>query len=155
MSNKISDAGMVLLTKLDQAQQDAERNGNPALAWLDFTNENPYIRGAFLRAKLIIAGEGDRENCYAITQKGQDALKLGHSPNTGTHTADSAPKSKLNSNTELAKHIREQIRSMPQAAIHQPNPCEGCVYRQALDILAQKVPAARELVEALRKIDAL
>lgn len=38
---------------------------------------------------------------------------------------------------------------------HQPDGCKDCVYKQALEILARRLPGVNDLVEALKVIDTL
>ena len=160
MTGKISDEGIVLLTALDEARQTAETIRDDTAAWLNLDEFNGYIRGALKRSGLIFEKEVDGVKLYGITEKGQEALRLGHSPASN----GKPPKAQ----TTRREQIAAQIKPMPQGnglksvvpEVQSTAPCNGrgceeCVYRKALDILAAKVPAARELVDALRKIEAL
>lgn len=134
----LSDEAMLMLTKLDQARIEAEAHNNESLGWVDLSRHPKQNRASLIRYGLM-KKDSSIPNVYRITPKGQEALMVGFRP-------------KDESRLDIVKpEIRDAIGANPTRC---PDSCAECIYWQAVDILAKKVPGVLELMDALRTIDA-
>lgn len=157
-----SDEAILLLTKLDQATQEANDSNDGSKAWVKLDTYSKFMRSALVRHGNIEEGSTTNDSIvYRITSKGHDALMK-----EVTAPAKQKKNGKVSALFENGNGLKPSSSpAAPAPAVTAPintqnaAPCKTdgcdmqCVYRQAVEILTAKLPGVRELVDALKTID--
>ncbi len=135
----LSDEMMLMLTNLDEAWQ--ERQNNDGNAWVNLESHPKQLRAALVRYGLAEKHDA-KSGTFRITPAGQTALMTGYAAG----------------NTAEEKAVATMSLSKPPISVLFEDGCKAdgctiCVYKQAIDVLAAKVPGVRELVDALQTIE--
>lgn len=154
----LSDEAILLLTKLDQARADADAS-DEATEWVNLENYTGELIGAMKRNKYIEERVDSLPVMYRITDKGHDALmkELAAPQGKQKKRAKVAPlyENGNGNGNGLKPVVNEPVRPFAElmAEACRDDGCATCVYRQAVEILAARVPGTNELVDALKLLN--
>lgn len=133
----LSQMATETLIQLESARLEAEESGNPGAAWRELPGDS-HSYGQLVRYEYV----EKRGNLYRITDDGRSLL-------AGTGVRESQ--------TNIIP-VMAGSEIPPPSAIVAPEAsctgkCENCIYRQALEIIAARMPEAAELTLVLNKLN--
>ena len=149
----LSDEAILMLTKLDQARMDAEEQLSESLGWVDLSSHKKQLRAILIRLELM-RKDSQIPNFYHITDKGQAELLRPMSAPVAMPKGNK--RGKVSPLYENGNGLKPVVPAAEPAALAsgECDGCDGkCVYRQAVEILAARVPGTNELVEALKLLN--
>lgn len=133
---------MELMIRLEAARLLADEQGDASLQWTVADDYSASVI-ASLRRYRYIEESPTKAGFFRITQSGRMEMKTFNLPEQST------------------------AQSMQIVAVAAPNPppivaaeeecdaCPNCIYREALDILAARLPEVPDLLDSLKKINRL